>query len=97
MSISTDGFGSSGNFLTYRRYRPVPSQTLMFHLECRRCGYEPDAVVAPLGRCPRCNERVWERFARPGSILEAAARFDNDHTSDGTDGVTRYSACKGGR
>ena len=37
--------------------------------------YEPDAFVTPPRVCPKCRGETWERFARPGSILENAERY----------------------
>jgi predicted Zn-ribbon and HTH transcriptional regulator len=47
----------------------------VFQLQCHSCGFEPaDVVVAPR-ICPKCHGESWERFAKPGSILENAKRY----------------------
>jgi hypothetical protein len=76
MSISMDRFASQGQFETYDPYRAVPQMTAMFTLQCRSCGYEPDDVVTAPRLCPKCHANSWERFTRPGSILENASRYD---------------------
>jgi predicted Zn-ribbon and HTH transcriptional regulator len=74
MSISMEQFASHGHFASYDPF-PRPTQRIaIFTLACRSCGFEPeDAVVAPR-ICPKCHSTGWERFARPGSILENANR-----------------------
>jgi predicted Zn-ribbon and HTH transcriptional regulator len=48
---------------------------MIFQVQCRACGYEPEGgVVSPPRLCPKCHGEVWERFARPGSILANANR-----------------------
>jgi len=75
MSISTDRLASHGHFLTYDPFQSTPARITVFQLQCRRCGFEPeDTVVAPKV-CPKCHGESWERFARPGSILENANRY----------------------
>jgi len=75
MSISTDRFESGGHFATYDPFASAPSRVTVFQMQCRCCGYEPeDTVVAPR-ICPKCHSQSWERFARPGSILENAERY----------------------
>ncbi len=75
MSISMEPFASEGHFLTYEhRHATQPHQTV-FQLQCRSCGFEPtDVVIAPKV-CPKCHSESWERFAKPGSILENARRY----------------------
>jgi hypothetical protein len=75
MSISMERFASDGHFATYDPYQQAPTRVAIFQLQCRSCGYEPeDAVVAPR-LCPKCHGKSWERFARPGSILDNANRY----------------------
>lgn len=75
MSISMDRFESHGQFATYDPFARSVSRIAVFQLMCRSCGYEPeDTVVAPR-TCPKCNGKVFDRFARPGSILENATRY----------------------
>jgi Zn finger protein HypA/HybF involved in hydrogenase expression len=75
MSISMDRFASEGQFLTYDAFRTSRQPVAVFQLQCRCCGFEPaDCVVAPRV-CPKCHSESWERFARPGSILNNARRY----------------------
>lgn len=75
MSISMDRFGSEGQFATFDRYQESVQRVAVFQIQCRSCGFEPaDTVVAPRV-CPKCHSESWERFARPGSILENANRY----------------------
>jgi len=75
MSISMERFASEGHFATYDPFAGTESRVAVFQLQCRSCGYEPeDTVVAPK-ICPKCHGNSWERFARPGSILENAERY----------------------
>jgi hypothetical protein len=75
MSISMDRFASEGQFETYNPFASSPSRIAVFTLQCRQCGFEPeDAVVAPR-YCPKCHGQAFERFVRPGSVLENAERY----------------------
>jgi hypothetical protein len=75
MSIQMEAFASEGHFPTYDPYQAAPAKVAMFQLQCRSCGFEPeDAVVAPR-LCPKCHSNSWERYTRPGSILDNAKRF----------------------
>jgi predicted Zn-ribbon and HTH transcriptional regulator len=75
MSISMERFSAHGHFLTYDRHIASMSRKAIFQLQCHSCGYEPaDVVVAPR-ICPKCHAQSWERFAKPGSILENAQRY----------------------
>jgi predicted Zn-ribbon and HTH transcriptional regulator len=47
----------------------------VFQLQCRSCGFEPEDVVTAPRLCPKCHGETWERFARPGSILDNASRY----------------------
>jgi predicted Zn-ribbon and HTH transcriptional regulator len=74
MSISMEPFASQGHFATYEPFAKSMQRVAIFTLACRSCGFEPDdAVIAPRV-CPKCHATGWERFARPGSILENANR-----------------------
>ncbi len=75
MSISMERFGSEGHFATYNPFPPLQARTTVFQLQCRCCGFEPEAVVTPPRLCPKCHGESWERFARPGSILDNAERY----------------------
>ncbi len=75
MSIGMEPFASEGHFATYDPYRAQASKVSVFQMQCRSCGFEPeDAVVAPKW-CPKCHSNSWERYARPGSILDNAQRL----------------------
>lgn len=75
MSISMERFGSEGHFATYDPHPSTVMRTAVFTLQCRCCGFEPESVVTPPRLCPKCHCESWERFARPGSLLENAERF----------------------
>jgi predicted Zn-ribbon and HTH transcriptional regulator len=53
----------------------APQRIMVFKVQCRCCGFEPADVVTPPRTCPKCHGETWERFARPGSILENATRY----------------------
>ncbi len=75
MSISMEPFASEGHYLTYDPHHAQVTTVAMFQLQCRSCGFEPaEAVVAPR-YCPKCHSNSWERYTRPGSILDNAKRF----------------------
>lgn len=72
MSVNAEQFRSEGGFAACGRFHPGHERPAMFHLECHSCGFEPpDAALAPPPVCPKCHGGAWERYARPGSILEA--------------------------
>lgn len=75
MSISMDRFASEGHFATYDPFQRNPHRAVIFQLQCRSCGFEPDDVVVAPKVCPKCHGESWERFAIPGSILENANRY----------------------
>ena len=75
MSISMDRFASEGQFTSYDPFVTTMSGTSVFQVQCRSCGFEPEGVVTPPRLCPKCHGESWERFAKPGSILENAARY----------------------
>jgi len=56
-------------------YQTLPKRTMVFQVQCRMCGYEPEDILHPPIICPKCHSQTWERFARPGSILENANRY----------------------
>ncbi len=74
MSISMDRFASEGQFASYNPFQAAGPVTV-FQVQCRCCGFEPEGVVTPPRLCPKCHGESWERFARPGSILENANRY----------------------
>ncbi len=75
MSISMEKFASHGHFATYDPFTRGDRGMAIFQLQCRSCGYEADNSVTPPSVCPKCHSEAWERFVRPGSILENAARY----------------------
>lgn len=75
MSISMDRFGSEGQFATFDPYRVERPHSMVFRLQCRSCGFEPGDTVTKPKLCPKCRGSHWERFARPGSILDNADRY----------------------
>jgi hypothetical protein len=75
MSISMEFFASEGHFATYDPFEGSRSRVGIFQLQCRCCGYEPEDAVVPPRVCPKCHSEAWERFAKPGSILENATRY----------------------
>ena len=75
MSIAMEKFASEGHFATYDPFRREHQRVAVFQMQCRCCGYEPDAFVTAPRVCPKCRGEAWERFARPGSILENAERY----------------------
>ena len=75
MSISMEKFGSEGTFATYNPFEAAVQRVAIFQIQCRCCGFEPeDAVTAPR-LCPKCHGNSWERYTRPGSILDNANRY----------------------
>jgi hypothetical protein len=76
MSISMEIFGwSSINEDAHPVARIAPA-TFPFRLQCRACGFEPeDQVIAPR-ICPKCASSSWERFIKPGSLLENSGPAD---------------------
>ncbi len=77
MSISMDRFASHGHFATYDPNPPTASRLKVFELQCHSCGFTPENTVTPPRLCPKCHGNAWERFARPGSILSNADRFES--------------------
>lgn len=75
MSISMERFASHGHFATYDPFGREDRGAAIFQLQCRSCGYEADNAVSAPGVCPKCHSESWERFVRPGSILENASRY----------------------
>jgi Zn finger protein HypA/HybF involved in hydrogenase expression len=76
MSISMEKFAAEGHFATFDPYRESTHRVAVLKLQCRCCGFEPEQemVVAPR-ICPKCHGQSWERFAKPGGILENAERY----------------------
>jgi uncharacterized OB-fold protein len=70
-----DQFGATGQFLSYDPSMVSEPVAVVFTLQCRSCGFEPEATVVPPRTCPKCHSRGWERFPKPGSILTNADRY----------------------
>jgi len=68
MSIAMERFGSSECVSKSR----VLSPPFPFRMQCRSCGFEPDGVIKLPERCPKCAGQAFERFIRPGSLLQYA-------------------------
>ena len=75
MSISMERFGSEGHFATYNPATAGDHRVTIFQIQCRSCGFEPEGAVTPPRLCPKCHGESWERYARPGSILDNADRY----------------------
>lgn len=75
MSISMERFGSDGHFVSYNPIVAGVQRITIFQLQCRSCGFEPEEAVTPPRLCPKCHGESWERYARPGSILDNAGRY----------------------
>lgn len=75
MSISMEPFASEGHFVTYDAFKGTTGRVAIFQLQCRSCGYEPDDSVTAPRLCPKCHSKNWERYTRPGSILDNADRY----------------------
>lgn len=75
MVISMDQFGAQGSFATFDPFKVAGPSSMVFTLQCRSCGFEPDNAVTAPKCCPKCMGKSWERFARPGSILTNADRY----------------------
>lgn len=74
MSIGMEPFASEGHFATYNPLAGAGT-TMVFAVQCRSCGFEPEVAVTAPRVCPKCHANSWERFARPGSILENSSRY----------------------
>jgi predicted Zn-ribbon and HTH transcriptional regulator len=75
MSISMDRFATTGQFASYDRFNHTSQRIAVFSLQCRHCGFEAEDCVTAPRLCPKCHGNSWERFAKPGSVLENAQRY----------------------
>ena len=75
MSINMESFAAKGHFATFDPYLQVQPRVAVSKVQCRCCGFEPEESVIPPRICPKCHARSWERFAKPGGILENADRY----------------------
>ena len=77
MSFSLSEFVAKKPAVKYDPYQPIMARAMVFQVQCRMCGFEPEDILHPPRICPKCHSEAWERFARPGSILENADRYDD--------------------
>jgi rubrerythrin len=75
MSIAMERFASNGLFPTFHPVVAAQPRVDMYYVQCRSCGFEPEATDRAPRTCPKCSGRSWERFTRPGSLLADAERF----------------------
>ena len=75
MSYSMDSLVAKKNVVKYEPHQLVVARTMVFQVQCRMCGFEPENTLHPPRICPKCHSQSWERYARPGSILQNADRF----------------------
>jgi hypothetical protein len=75
MSIGMERFAAEGRYPTYDPAPHHGGSVMVFTIQCRCCGYEPDDTVVAPRLCPKCHGNSWERYAKPGSILENADRY----------------------
>ena len=69
MTTSPQQSGSAACPSAFARPGASPARTVAARLECRRCGFEPDAALAPPPACPKCHGGAWERYFVPGSLV----------------------------
>ncbi len=75
MSIGINAFEAQGSFATFDPYFEESERVAIFTLQCASCGDEPEDAVSPPRRCVKCGSTAFERFIRPGSILQNSERF----------------------
>jgi hypothetical protein len=68
-------FAASGQFPTYELAPRLTENVMVFAIQCRCCGYEPDDTVIAPKLCPKCHSNSWERYAKPGSLLANAMTY----------------------
>ncbi len=76
-SFSMEHLVAKKNSAKYDPYQPALERAMVFQVQCRMCGYEPEDILHPPRICPKCHGQAWERFARPGSILQNADRYED--------------------
>ena len=74
MSIANDSFQFTGHFLRALTSAHAVRNISPYHVECRYCRYRVEEGVSTPKMCPKCHGASWERFLRPGSLLEACRR-----------------------
>jgi Zn finger protein HypA/HybF involved in hydrogenase expression len=70
MSISMEQFGWSSVCENSVSFREKARLSHPFQLQCRACGFEPDDQITAPRYCPKCASSAWERFVKPGSLLD---------------------------
>lgn len=75
MSYSLENLVARNSIAKYDPHEAVPQRTAVFQVQCRMCSFEPEDVLSPPRVCPKCHSQSWERFARPGSLLQNANRY----------------------
>lgn len=76
MSYSMESLIAKKNVVKYEPHQAVITRAMVFQVQCRMCGFEPEDTLHPPRVCPKCHSQSWERFTRPGSILQNADRFE---------------------
>jgi predicted Zn-ribbon and HTH transcriptional regulator len=74
-SYSIENVVAKKDMARFDPYQAAPQRAMVFQVQCRMCSYEPEDVLHPPRVCPKCHSQSWERFARPGSILQNANRY----------------------
>ena len=74
-SYSIDHLVAKKDLEKFDPYLAAPQRAMVFQVQCRMCSYEPEYLLHPPRVCPKCHSQSWERFARPGSILQNANRY----------------------
>jgi len=80
MSFSLNNLVARKDLARYDPYQTTADRTMVFQVQCRMCSYEPENLLHPPRTCPKCHSQSWERFARPGSILQNANRYGSQIT-----------------
>ena len=52
----------------YDPYQSTSQRAMVFQVQCRMCGFEPEDLLHPPRICPKCHSQAWERFTRPGAF-----------------------------
>ena len=81
MSIAMDRYGTSEHPSHSRGMSEPQSPVYPYRVQCRRCGFEPEAGSDQPTRCPKCFGGAWERFTIPGSLLVNTDRRANNHSA----------------
>ena len=73
MSIAMEKFASEGHFASYNPFSRETARIAVFQLQCRSCGFEPDAFVTA-----RVSAR--SAVANPGNVLRGLGAFLRMHS-----------------